>query len=67
MTYVDTEGKEHHVEAGSVVIAVGMKAKHDEAMRFYGAGGRFFMIGDCNVAGNIQKAVRSAFGTASGL
>jgi 2,4-dienoyl-CoA reductase-like NADH-dependent reductase (Old Yellow Enzyme family)/thioredoxin reductase len=67
VTYVVGEGEERNIEAGSVVIAVGMKAKQDQAMKFYGAGERFSMIGDCNVAGNIQKAMRSAFGIASGI
>jgi 2,4-dienoyl-CoA reductase-like NADH-dependent reductase (Old Yellow Enzyme family)/NADPH-dependent 2,4-dienoyl-CoA reductase/sulfur reductase-like enzyme len=58
---------EHTVEAGSVVIAVGMKVRNELVMSFYGAGDRFFMIGDCSVVGNVQKAIRSAFGTASML
>ncbi len=65
VTYVDKNNKKHTVKADSVVIATGMKAKNDEAMKFYDAGGRFYMIGDCNDAGNIQHAMRSAFSTAS--
>ena len=57
--------KEHTVEAGSVVIAVGMRPRNDWVLSFYGAGDRFFIIGDCSAAGNVQKAIRSAFGTAS--
>ena len=67
VTYIDADGVEHAIEAGSVVIAVGMKPKNDLALEFYGVGDRFFMIGDCNVAGNVQKAMRSAFSTASML
>ena len=67
VTYTDADGAEHTIEAGSVVIAVGMKPKNDLALKFYGAADRFFMIGDCNVAGNVQKAMRSAFSTASML
>jgi NADPH-dependent 2,4-dienoyl-CoA reductase/sulfur reductase-like enzyme len=63
--YKDENGQEHTVRAGSAVIAVGMKPKSDLAMGFYSAGYRFFMIGDCHVAGNVQKAMRSAFGIAS--
>jgi 2,4-dienoyl-CoA reductase-like NADH-dependent reductase (Old Yellow Enzyme family)/thioredoxin reductase len=65
VTYQDAEGQEHTVKAGSVVIAVGMKARSDQALKFYGAGDRFSMIGDCTRAGNIQKVMRSAFSTAS--
>jgi len=66
-TYTDAEGAEHAVEAGSVVIAVGMKPKTDAALEFYVAADRFFVIGDCNVVGNVQKAMRSAFSIASML
>jgi 2,4-dienoyl-CoA reductase-like NADH-dependent reductase (Old Yellow Enzyme family)/NADPH-dependent 2,4-dienoyl-CoA reductase/sulfur reductase-like enzyme len=67
VTYVDASGAEQSIEAGSVVIAVGTKPKHELAMGFYDAGDRFFMVGDCNIAGNIQKAIRSAFSIASML
>ncbi len=67
VTYIDANGKEHAIEAGSVVIAVGMKPKNDLALEFADAGDRFFIIGDCDRAGNIQKAMRSAFSTASML
>ena len=67
VTYIDADGKEHAIEAGSVVISVGMKPKDDLALGFYGSADRFFVIGDCEVAGNVQKAIRSAFSTASML
>jgi 2,4-dienoyl-CoA reductase-like NADH-dependent reductase (Old Yellow Enzyme family)/thioredoxin reductase len=67
VTYLDADGKEHNIKAGSVVIAVGMKPKNDLAMKFYDAGGRFLMIGDCNGTGNVQRVMRSAFSTASTL
>jgi NADPH-dependent 2,4-dienoyl-CoA reductase/sulfur reductase-like enzyme len=65
VTYADTDGAEHSLAAGSVVMAVGMKPKSDLALRFYEAADRFHMAGDCNAAGNVQKAMRSAFSTAS--
>ena len=67
VTYKDADGVEHAVEAGGVVIAVGMKPKNNPALQFYGTADRFFTIGDCNVIGNVQKAMRSAFSTASML
>jgi 2,4-dienoyl-CoA reductase-like NADH-dependent reductase (Old Yellow Enzyme family)/thioredoxin reductase len=67
VTYIDADGAEHTVKAGNVVIAVGMKPQHDLALKFYGAGDRFYMIGDCSGAGNVQKVMRSAFSTASTL
>ena len=65
VTYADADGAEHTIEADSVVIAVGMKPKNDLALKFVGAADRLFIIGDCSVAGNVQKAIRSAFSTAS--
>lgn len=67
VTYTDVEGTEHDIKAGSVVIAAGMKPMSDQALKFADAADRFFMIGDCSAAGNIQKAMRSAFSTASML
>jgi pyruvate/2-oxoglutarate dehydrogenase complex dihydrolipoamide dehydrogenase (E3) component len=65
VTYIDTEGARHEIKAGSVVVAVGMKARIGRAMELSAAGNTFYMIGDCNKAGNVQKAMRSAFSIAS--
>ncbi|MBN1832662.1 MAG: FAD-dependent oxidoreductase [Deltaproteobacteria bacterium] len=67
VTYRKADNTEYTVEAGSVIIAVGMRPKNDLAISFYGAGDGFFMIGDCSAAGNVQKAIRSAFSIASML
>ncbi|MGI5970245.1 MAG: FAD-dependent oxidoreductase [Oscillospiraceae bacterium] len=64
VTYVDIDGAEHTVNADTVVLAVGMAPKHEEGMKFYGTGSRLFLIGDCNRASDIQRAMRSAYGTA---
>jgi NADPH-dependent 2,4-dienoyl-CoA reductase/sulfur reductase-like enzyme len=64
VTYRDADGKEQKLEAGTVVIAVGMKPKTDEAMSLHDAGDRFVMIGDCSEPGNVQKAMRTAFSAA---
>jgi len=65
VTYVDKAGAECNVEAGSVVVAVGMKPRSDEALEFFAAADRCLMIGDCDTAGSIQEAMRSAFSLAS--
>jgi hypothetical protein len=65
VTYVDGEGASHDIKAGSVVIAAGMKPRTAQAMLLSGAGNIFYLIGDCNMAGNVQKAMRSAFSIAS--
>jgi len=67
VTHIDPEGKEHTIKADSVVIAAGMKARNDLALKFYGVGARLYVIGDCDKAGNVQKVMRSAFSTASML
>ena len=67
VTYLDADGKEQSVKADSVVIAAGMQAKQDLATSFYGAADRLFMIGDCKEAGDVQRAMRSAFSTACTL
>jgi 2,4-dienoyl-CoA reductase-like NADH-dependent reductase (Old Yellow Enzyme family)/NADPH-dependent 2,4-dienoyl-CoA reductase/sulfur reductase-like enzyme len=67
VTYLDGKGKEHALKAGSVVIAAGMKAKTDLALGFYGASDRLYMVGDCKAAGDIQRAMRSAFSAACSI
>jgi len=67
VTYVDNEGKEHNIEAGSVVIAAGFKSKSNEALKYVDAGDCYYMIGDCIKASNIQRVMRSAFSIASTL
>ncbi len=67
VVYTKADGSEQTIEAGTIVLSVGMKPKNDLALTFYGAADQFFMIGDCSVVGNIQKAIRSAFSTASML
>ncbi len=64
VTYRDADGKEQKLEAGTVVIATGMKSKTDEAMALHDVGDRFFMVGDCADPSNVQKAIRTAFSAA---
>jgi len=67
VVYVDGKGAGHEIKTGGVVIAVGMKPGTDRAMKLSTAGNAFYMIGDCRKAGNVQKAMRSAFSIASML
>lgn len=67
VTYIDADGKEQSMNAGSVVIAAGIKSRTDAALKFYNSCDRFYMIGDCKAAEGIQGAVRSAFSTAKRL
>ena len=65
VTYVDAKGKEKSINTDSVVVSAGLNPRHDEALKFYGTAGRFFIIGDCRAAGSVQACMRSAFATAS--
>ncbi len=62
VTYTDEDGQSHTLEADSVVICGGMKARRDEALKFYGTAPRFFITGDCEKVSNIQVGNRSAMG-----
>ena len=64
VTYTDKDGAEHRLAADSVVLSVGMRAKSDEALSFYGAAPRFYFVGDCKKPGTIQTTNRSAYVTA---
>lgn len=71
VTYRDAKGNEKSVQADNVVIYAGFKPRIEDAMKFYGSAGEFYMIGDCHEnntlipGGNIQKTTRSAFFVAS--
>jgi pyruvate/2-oxoglutarate dehydrogenase complex dihydrolipoamide dehydrogenase (E3) component len=67
VAYTGSDGQEHAAEAGSVILAVGMQPENDLALRFYGIADRFFMIGDCDIPGSVQTAIRNAFSNASTL
>ena len=63
--FVDRDGKESVLEADSVVLCGGMKANRDEALSYYGSSEQFFVIGDANGCGNLQRCNRDAFSKAS--
>ncbi len=63
--YTDKDGAAQEVPAQSVILAAGMKSLDEEALRYANAGGRFYMVGDCNKVGNLQKVLRSAYMCAS--
>ncbi len=66
VTYRDSSGSEKSIQADSVVIYAGLRPRMDEAMKFSGSAGQFFLIGDCTGrAGTLQKTIRSAFFMAS--
>ena len=64
VTYVDAQGQEQTITADSVVLCGGMKPLTDEALSFSDAADGFFLVGDCNGAGNLQRVNRQAFSRA---
>jgi 2,4-dienoyl-CoA reductase-like NADH-dependent reductase (Old Yellow Enzyme family)/thioredoxin reductase len=67
VTYIDADGKQQSVKAGSVVVATGATPKTDLALTYAGTSGWFYMVGDCKEAADLRNAIRSAFSTASML
>ena len=60
---VRCEGPEGEVfvPADTVIYAVGMKARTDEALTFYDTAPAFHMVGDCVTAGSILNATGTAY------
>lgn len=67
VTYHDSQGIRHTLEADSVVICGGMNSLRDEALQFFGSADRFFMTGDCEKVANLQAGNRSAMGKVAQL
>jgi 2,4-dienoyl-CoA reductase-like NADH-dependent reductase (Old Yellow Enzyme family)/thioredoxin reductase len=59
----DKEGKEHHLDADSVVLATGLRARQDIAAKFKGLVPQTFIIGDCVQPRKIYNAFREAWVT----
>lgn len=64
VAYTDGNGMEHTISAESVVMSAGMRPLFEEASAFAGAAPHYELIGDCIQLGNIQTAMRSAYGRA---
>ena len=67
VTYRDEAGELHTVEAGTVLLAAGMKANAACAYRYASCGKRFFAIGDCAQQGNLQTAIRAGYQIGSSI
>ena len=59
----DKEGKEHHLDADSVVLATGLRARQEIAAKFKGLVPQTFIIGDCVQPRKIYDAFREAWVT----
>lgn len=67
VSYVDGDGRECTIPAGSVVLAAGMKSKSDEAMAFMDGTVRTHMIGDCLKVGCVQTGLRASYALANNM
>lgn len=65
VTYFDARGNYKSIQADSIVVSAGRNPRKADALKFYGVADEFFIIGDCDTAGNIQTCTRSAFAAAS--
>lgn len=67
VTYRDADSNEKTIEADSIVVCGGMNPRQAEAVSFADVADRFFIIGDCDSVGNIQRCTRSAYAVATQL
>lgn len=65
--YLDGDGREQFVPAGSVVLAAGMKSRHQEAAAFFDGRHRVHLIGDCDKVGCVQTAMRAAYAVGNNI
>jgi len=66
VTYTDKDGAEKSVQADSIVIWNGLKARTEDADNFAGSADEVLVVGDCTgEKGRINRAIRSAFYAAS--
>ncbi|MEM2560253.1 MAG: FAD-dependent oxidoreductase [Candidatus Bathyarchaeia archaeon] len=65
VVYIDKNGVEHEIKAGTVVIATGTKPRINTLLEYYKSGIICRAVGDCALLrGNIQKAMRTAYAAA---
>ena len=64
-TYIDADGKQQFVKAGTVILAVGVKPSADLTYQYRDASNELYAVGDCEKPWDLQSTIRSAFGAAS--
>ena len=65
LVFVDADGQEQLIEADTVVLAAGMRARIDEAMAFAGCAAQWAQVGDCIKPANVLMAVRTGYDAAN--
>jgi 2,4-dienoyl-CoA reductase-like NADH-dependent reductase (Old Yellow Enzyme family)/NADPH-dependent 2,4-dienoyl-CoA reductase/sulfur reductase-like enzyme len=64
VTYAGSDGVEHTIEGDSVVICGGMSPRVDEALAYADSAEKFFIVGDANGCGNLQRCNSDAYSKA---
>lgn len=64
VSYRDASGAVHTVPADTVLLAVGMRARSQQAETFRACAEEFRKIGDCVKVGNVKTVTRAAFDAA---
>ena len=65
VTYADPDGAPAHVDADTVLYAVGMRPRTEEAERYCACAPVFRCIGDCERAGSVATATWQAYSAAA--
>lgn len=64
VSYKDASGAVHTVPADTVLLAVGMRSRSQQAETFRGCAEEFRKVGDCVKVGNVKTVTRAAFDAA---
>lgn len=63
----EKEGQSFCIQADTILISAGYKAKSDEAYSFGGSAPQYFYIGDCQKARSLQEAIREGYAIGSSI
>ena len=64
VTYLDSDQQPHTLPADTVLLAVGMRSKAEEAETFRPCAKQFRKLGDCVKVGNVSHAIHQAYDAA---
>lgn len=61
VSYIDNQGQKQRIACDLVVLSGGVKPQPGIAKKFFGAGKQLHVIGDCNRAGDVHKAITAGY------
>ena len=62
-----TDGNQFTVECDSIVVAIGLRSRREEAFSLYGIADETMMLGDCEKVGQVLQATNDAYFIASNI